>query len=506
MSQVGKRNVTNVAASLLGYAVPLVVNFVSIPYLMKSLGEDAFGIQVLVNVVIGYLALMDMGIGLPLIKYLAEDKAKGDMKSASELLSTTLVLYLGLGIFGMLVAFAVSDYLAESFFSIPNHLVNEAEHVFQLAAAGFFATLLMGWGRSVAMGLQRYEVAYSISALSSVLGVGVGLYLIYAGFGVVGYVFSKVLFLFIAALVYFFIYRVFIPEYKIKLRFNKISIVRIKSYLAYGIVHRGVSGLAGSIDKTLLGMWVSVASVGLYSLPFMLTNAINYTLSFMLSFIFPASSELYVTGQHDRLRGLFLNSSRFLVAATCMIFLPFFLMGGAFLTLWLGGAIEGKVLVAFYLLALASFIQVLLTSLTNCVMLGIGRVDQFTIYTVIRLIAFTFLCALLIPMFDIVGAAWAVLLVCMVDAIYFVLVVKEHLKINIFTLFVSAYLRPLLISLCLGLLLFPFHSIVSSWLDLSLTTVVIEVAVMILYYYFNVFRDSEKELVRNAFARGLRIR
>ncbi|MDQ7001098.1 MAG: oligosaccharide flippase family protein, partial [Ghiorsea sp.] len=199
MSQGTKRNVTNVIASLLGYAVPLLVNFASTPYLMRSLGEDAFGIQVLVNVVIGYLALMDLGIGLPLIKYLAEDKAKGDMKSASELLSTTLVLYIGLGLAGMLVAMVASDYLANNFFSIPDHFRDESKTVFQLAAVGFFATLLMGWGRSVAMGLQRYEVAYAISALSSVLGVGVGLYLIHTGFGVVGYVFSKVLFLFVAA-------------------------------------------------------------------------------------------------------------------------------------------------------------------------------------------------------------------------------------------------------------------------------------------------------------------
>ncbi len=497
MTQKKSSNATNVVASLLGYAVPLLVNFASTPYLMRSLGEDAFGIQVLVNVVIGYLALMDLGIGLPLVKYLAEDRAKGDGKAASELLSTTLVLYTGLGIFGMLVAFGFSSYLAESFFSIPEYLVDEAENVFQLAAAGFFATLLMGWGRSVAMGLQRYEIAYAISALSSVLGVGVGLYLIYAGFGVVGYVASKVLFLFIAALAYYVIYKVFIPEYNISFRFKLSVMVRIRSYLTYGIIHRGVTGLAGAIDKTLLGIWVSAASVGLYSLPFMLTNAVNYALSYMLSFVLPASSELSVTGLDDDLRRLFLNATRFLVGASCMTFLPFFLLGSSFLNLWLGSVTGEKVLEAFYLLSFASLLSVLLVSQTNSILLGIGRIDHFTVYTVVRVTVFSLLCVILIPQYGFEGAAWAMLLVCVVDVIYFIFVVSVHLKMEVVSVLLSAYFRPLSISGCIGLLWFPLHTITFSWIELLLALAVIEITLMLLFYNCRVLKNAEKELFIN---------
>jgi len=431
MSQGTKRNVTNVIASLLGYAVPLLVNFASTPYLMQSLGEDAFGIQVLVNVVIGYLALMDLGIGLPLIKYLAEDKAKGDIKSASELLSTTLVLYIGLGLAGMLVAMVASNYLANDFFSIPQHFRDEAKIVFQLAAAGFFASLLMGWGRSVAMGLQRYEVAYAISALSSVLGVGVGLYLIYSGFGVVGYVASKVGFLFVAALAYYVIYKIFLPEYNISFRFNLSAMVRIRGYLTYGIIHRGVNGIAGSIDKTLLGMWIGTTSVGLYSLPYMLTNSLNYALCHMLSFTFPAASELYSTGKYDRLRELFISSTRLLVVASTLVFVPLLVLGDSLLRLWLGVETEIKVLTTFYLLAFAELIQVILTALITSIMLGIGRVDQYTLYSIIRLCVLSFLCVLLIPKFGYEGAALGMLITSIVDLVYFLMVLKIHLKIKV---------------------------------------------------------------------------
>jgi len=497
VSQSRKRNVTNVVASLLGYAVPLLVNFASTPYLMKSLGEDAFGIQVLVNVVIGYLALMDLGIGLPLIKYLAEDKAKGDIQSASELLSTTLVLYIGLGLVGMLVTMAFSDYLASSFFAIPDHFRDESKTVFQLAAAGFFASLIMGWGRSVAMGLQRYEVAYAISALSSVLGVGVGLYLIYTGFGVVGYVSSKVFFLFAAGLAYYTIYKVFLPKYNISFRFNRSAMLRIRSYLTYGIIHRGVTGFAGSIDKTLLGIWVGTASVGLYSLPYMLTSAVSYALHYTLSFVFPASSELHSTGQHERLRELFVNSTRFLVAESCMVFLPFFLLGDVFLNLWVGNEVAEKIIPVFYLLSLAVFIQVVLTSLIDCVMIGIGRIEQYTGYTVVRLMLFALLCTLFISKYDMMGAAEAMLLTGIVDIIYFVWVMKKHLMISIVSLLISAYLRPIFISMIVGLLLYQLHYMIESWAALLLALFCIELVTCILFYFCEVLTKEEKKILRN---------
>jgi len=493
MSQGTKRNVTNVVASLLGYAVPLLVNFASTPYLIKSLGEDAFGIQVLVNVVIGYLALMDLGIGLPLIKYLAEDKAKGDMKSASELLGTTLVLYIGLGLAGMLVAMVASDYLANNFFSIPEHFRGEAKIVFQLAAAGFFATLLMGWGRSVAMGLQRYEVAYAISALSSVLGVGVGLYLIHAGFGVVGYVSSKVFFLFIAGLAYYVIYKVFLPEYNIAFRFNRSVMVRIRSYLTYGIIHRGVSGFTSSIDKTFLGIWVGAASVGVYSVPYMITNSVNYLVAAMLGYNFPSSSALHSTGEHEKLRKSVVNVSRYLVMLSCVIYLPLFLLGQSFLTLWIGEEFAIKTIFTFDILLLASFITLIFTAVMNSTMMGIGRVDVFTYYMIIKMIVFVMWCFFLIPSAGIEGAALSVLITCLVDVIYFGVVILRYLQIQFTYLFFKSYFKPLSLLLILCLVNMLFEKSIDSWLLLLSLFFVITAILVLLFLLFGVIHKKERD-------------
>ena len=62
-------------SSAAGYIVPMLVNFITTPLLLRALGEAAFGLQSLV-VVVGYLSFMDMGLDLPIVKLLAEDRAR----------------------------------------------------------------------------------------------------------------------------------------------------------------------------------------------------------------------------------------------------------------------------------------------------------------------------------------------------------------------------------------------------------------------------------------------
>ena len=73
-----QRSSVNMLAGMAGYAVPMLVNLIATPFLLRGLGEAAFGLQSLVAVIIGYLTIMDMGLAWPIIKFLAEDHARKD--------------------------------------------------------------------------------------------------------------------------------------------------------------------------------------------------------------------------------------------------------------------------------------------------------------------------------------------------------------------------------------------------------------------------------------------
>ena len=109
MSNIKKSSI-NIFSGAIGYIVPMLVNLVTTPLLLHTLGETEYGLQSLVSVIIGYLTFMDMGLDLPITKYLAEDRAQQDKTSENHLLSTTLQLYIYIGLAGMISIFLLSNH------------------------------------------------------------------------------------------------------------------------------------------------------------------------------------------------------------------------------------------------------------------------------------------------------------------------------------------------------------------------------------------------------------
>ena len=53
----------NTALNVAGQAVPLVAALVAIPWLIRGLGADRFGVLTLAWAAIGYFGLVDLGLG-----------------------------------------------------------------------------------------------------------------------------------------------------------------------------------------------------------------------------------------------------------------------------------------------------------------------------------------------------------------------------------------------------------------------------------------------------------
>jgi hypothetical protein len=97
------RSSINMISRVLGYSIPMIITFVTTPLLLHKLGTAAYGLQSLVAVVIGYLTFVDRGLDLPIIK-----------------------LYWGIGILGLMIIIALSDWLAKSVFQMPVAMQSQA--------------------------------------------------------------------------------------------------------------------------------------------------------------------------------------------------------------------------------------------------------------------------------------------------------------------------------------------------------------------------------------------
>jgi O-antigen/teichoic acid export membrane protein len=489
-----QRSSVNMLSSAAGYTVPMLVNLITTPPLLQALGEAAYGLQSLVAVIIGYLTFMDMGLDLPIIKLLAADRARRDADAESHLLSTTLQLYGVIGLAGMLGIMLSADWLARSVFQVPADLVDQAVTVFRLAGIGFLGSVGMSWGRAVAMGLQRFDLSYSVSIVLSTAGTLIGLGVVYAGYGVVGYVLSRTIFTTLAGPTYFLLTRRLLPDIRFRLGIHRATLRKVSGYIGYGTFNRIVSSLVSRLDQTLLGIWVGVAAVGIYAIPFLLVSSLSYMLAYMLGFIFPMASELQSLGQMDQLRDIFMRASRFNAALAGLIFIPLFVLGDQFLMLWTP-SIAAQAAGVLRLLALAGYIGTLTASLTNNVMVGLGRMRQFTIYITIRAMVLAGFCFILIRPLGLEGAGWALLLTCSVDVVYLIIVLRRYLQIAPWRLFQRAYLRPILLGIGFAGLAFLARPLATSWLGLGLVGVALASVYFAAGFAIGVFGETEKRAV-----------
>ncbi len=55
------------------------------------MGEEAFGLLTLIWMVVGYLSVLDFGVGQASVKYLAEQIGRGDIEKANSIVGVSVL-------------------------------------------------------------------------------------------------------------------------------------------------------------------------------------------------------------------------------------------------------------------------------------------------------------------------------------------------------------------------------------------------------------------------------
>jgi len=479
----------------IGYATPVLINLFATPLLLQGLGESGYGLQNLVGVIAGYFAVLDMGLDISISKFLAEDHAHGDTRSQNRLLSTTLQLYVIVGLVGMVSISLSANFLARQVFVVPSDIVKQAIYVFILAGIGFFANILLSWGRAVVTGLQRFDLWNGVTITSNLISVGIGLGAVFAGYGVVGYVLARVTVSILSNFAYFFIIPRLLPSVRLYWGFDRTVLRRVRGYIGSGILIR-IAGLLGNgLDRTLIGAWVGVAAVGVYAVPLLMVTSLSGLVSGMLAFTFPLSSELAATGRHAALQDVYIRSSRFIAALASIVFVPILVLGDVFLSLWIGPSTAAKASGVLYLLALAGYLGMFATTLLNFIVVATGHIGTYTIYALARAGTISLGYVLLIPLFGIEGAGVAVLLGNGIEWIFFTFALRRYLHIAPRTIFQVAYLRPLLLAAGMAGIAFLLRPLATSWVGLGLVVIGLEFLYVVAGFGMGVFGETEKRAV-----------
>ncbi len=149
----------NALWNLVGSGLPLVAAAALIPYTLRQLGSEAFGVLTLVWALIGYFSLFDLGVGRALTFELSQLNAAKRFSEISPTLKAGLMLTGAAGMFGALLMWVLAPSLATKWLKIGPQIQADAVLAFKISAIAVIPTTLTSGLRGGLEGLERFAAS-----------------------------------------------------------------------------------------------------------------------------------------------------------------------------------------------------------------------------------------------------------------------------------------------------------------------------------------------------------
>ena len=157
----------NVGSSWFALGVNVLVGIFLSPYILHRLGDEAFGIWILIFSITGYYGLFDLGIRSSIVRYVARYSAVNDGDELNRLINTAMFSYSGIGAVALVITLTVTYYVT-SIFKIPPEFVVTARWLLLMVGTAVSLGFPLGVFGGILDGLQRFYLM-NVTSVSATL-------------------------------------------------------------------------------------------------------------------------------------------------------------------------------------------------------------------------------------------------------------------------------------------------------------------------------------------------
>jgi len=395
----------NTLLNLIGHGLPLIVAVVTIPFVIRGLGIERFGLLSLAWVVLGYFAIFDLGLGRATTKFVAEALGKGEEDQIPRLVWTAVTIQAFFGLLGAVVLASITPLLVERILNIPPELIKEAKDTFYLLAFSIPVVLVSSSFSGILEAAQRFDLVNAIRIPSSTLTFLLPLVGLILGFNLPGIV-VLILLARVGSLAAFVVLNIRITPQLKRYSGSFTLLPRLFSFGGWVTVSSIVVPILGYLDRFLIASLLSMAAVAYYSVPYEMVTRLWIFAASLVATLFPAFSALEGIKDRQRLGFLFARAVKYILMVLGPVVLIIGLFAQDILRVWLGADFAVKSAVVLQIFALG----VLINSLAwiPCALLqGTGRPDLPAKFHLLQLPLYVGIAWFSVNQWGIAGAAGA---------------------------------------------------------------------------------------------------
>lgn len=315
----------------------IIIGFLILPYTIKYIGSNNYGIMTLVNSMVGYIGILDLGIGQTIVRYIAIYNSKNEKEKQNQLVSYSLCVYVALSIIGVVIGLVVYIKFGTIYKSLTGDSLLLAKYTFLIGLANILLQIPFAAFTSVLSGYNKFNLL-NITQLGKLfvrtIVVVVLLRLRYGLFSIfiTDFIVNQVVNL----------YYVYYVAHKIKIKFGffkmpaeiKAELRKYSFFVFLGIL---TDQIFWRTDNILLGIFNTTSAIAVYSISSTLVSYFISICSNFSSVFLPKLTSMSLDDKNNvKTNEFFIMASRYQFMIVIIMVVNYIFLGKDFITLWLG--------------------------------------------------------------------------------------------------------------------------------------------------------------------------
>jgi len=329
---------TGAILSYILLAVSNIVGIIYTPFMIRAMGQAEFGLYSMIASTVGYLTVLDFGIGTTSVRYIAKYRAKHSKEAEHNLNGMLLVVDV---VFGAIVVcagvllFANIGGLFQATLSVEE--IYRARIMTLLLVFNIAVTFSLGIFRSIITAYERFVFLKTVNIIRVVLMPCIMIPLLLAGHGAIAMV-TVTTVLNIISITINVVYCFF--TLRIKFVFHKFDaglLKQISKYSFFVFLGTIVDQIYWGSGQLILGVFSGTIAVAIYAIAIQFTRYfMNFSTAINGVFL-PKITQMVARDASDKdVSDMFIKVGRIQYIVVGLIMSGFLLYGRRFISLWAG--------------------------------------------------------------------------------------------------------------------------------------------------------------------------
>lgn len=324
--------------SYISLFVTNISNLILTPFIIKNLGDSEYGLYMLIGAVVGYIAVLDFGLGNTVVRFVAKYRAKNNKIGEENFLFSTFIIYIIISSLILCVGIIVYFNLDKIFInSLTPYEIEKAKIMFIILVINLALTLPMKSFTGIVTAYEKFVLPRSLTIIRISLRMVILFILLPLGFKAITIVVvDSILNLLMMLIIMIYVY--FKLNVRIRLHyFDKTIYKDIFSYSSLIFISVIVDQIYWRIGHLILGIVASTTEVAIFAIG-MTFGQYYITFSTAFSGVFlPRITGLVVKKvSGEKLTDILIRTGRLQFIILGLVLGGFLIVGRDFIWLWVG--------------------------------------------------------------------------------------------------------------------------------------------------------------------------